>query len=185
MKTPATLNRRTFVGTALAATAITACKPGGSLSVEAKSHFGQDFLPDWQMAKDVTLEFAHAMPEEYYDFKPTPEIRSFAEQMLHIAESNTSLVARFVKGEKPPRKDFTPQKTKQEVVALIQEAFDYVAEVALEITNEKADELVAFLYGERPRRKIFFYVHDHATHHRGQTVIYFRLKGLVPPSYRA
>lgn len=185
MKPATRLNRRQFVGTALATTALIACKPTAPLSAEAKSRFGRDFLPDWQVAKEITIEFARAMPEEHYGFRPTPEVRSFAEQMLHIAESNMGLIARFVKGEKPPTSDFTGNKTKAEVVALLEQAFDYVATVARDLTDEQADETVPFPEGERSRRKIFWYARDHATHHRGQTVIYFRLKGMVPPRYRA
>jgi uncharacterized damage-inducible protein DinB len=185
MKATTRLNRRQFVGTALATVAAAACKPTAPLSAEVKSRFGQDFLPDWQLAREVTMAFAQAMPEEYYDFKPTPEIRSFAEQMLHIAESNMAYIARFVKGEKPPSSDFTGSKTKAEIVALLEQSFEYVATVARELTEAQADEVVDFLDGERPRRKIFWYARDHMTHHRGQTVIYFRLKNLVPPLYRA
>ncbi|MBI3949309.1 MAG: DinB family protein [Acidobacteria bacterium] len=185
MKIPMHVNRRQFVGTALAVSAVIACKPTAPLSAEAKSRFGRDFLPDWQLSKEVTLEFARAMPDEHYNFKPTPDVRSFAEQMLHIAESNMVYTARFVKGEKPPISDFGVNKTKAEILALVEQAFDYVAAAAREITDEQADETVPFPEGERPRRKIFWYARDHATHHRGQTVTYFRLKGVVPPRYRA
>jgi len=185
MKTSARMNRRQFVGTALATTAAMACKPTAPLSAEAKSRFGRDFLPDWQLSKEVTLEFAQAMPEEHYDFRPTPEVRSFAEQMLHIAESAMVYTARFVKGDKPPSSDFTSGKTKADIVALLDQAYDYVAAAARDLTDERADETVPFPEGERPRRKIFGYIRDHATHHRGQTAVYFRLKGLAAPRYRA
>ena len=39
-------------------------------------------LTEWQRAKEYTKEYLDAMPEDGVGFKPTPEIRSFAEQML-------------------------------------------------------------------------------------------------------
>jgi hypothetical protein len=38
-------------------------------------------------------EYIEAMPEDALGFKPTPEIRSFAEQMLHLAGGNYMFAA--------------------------------------------------------------------------------------------
>src|SRR5262245_64359689 len=43
---------------------------------------------DWTRARDYTKEYLDAMPEDGLNFKPTPEIRSFAEKMLHLANTN-------------------------------------------------------------------------------------------------
>ena len=45
-------------------------------------------VAEWQRAKTYTKAYLDAMPEDGYGFKPTPEIRSFAQQMLHIADAN-------------------------------------------------------------------------------------------------
>src|SRR5215467_5276275 len=50
-------------------------------------------VADWTRAKDYTKEYLEAMPEEGVNFKPTPEIRSFAEQMLHLATGNFGFAA--------------------------------------------------------------------------------------------
>jgi uncharacterized damage-inducible protein DinB len=184
MNTTTRITRRELVGTAISTVAAVACKRDVPLSVEPKSRFGRDFLPDWELSKQITLEFAREMPEEHYNFKPTPELRSFAEHMLHIAESNIVNIARFVKGEKPPNDDLSAYKTKADIIAYLERALDYVAEAARELTDDHADETVAFPEGSRPRRKIFWYTRDHMTHHRGQTVPYYRLKGVVPPRWR-
>src|ERR1035438_6283618 len=46
-----------------------------------------DFVTDWRISKQFTLAVAEKMPAAYYDFKATPEERSFGEQMVHIAAS--------------------------------------------------------------------------------------------------
>ncbi|HEX4849907.1 MAG TPA: damage-inducible protein DinB, partial [Puia sp.] len=47
-----------------------------------------EMMADWQRAKIYTKAYLDAMPEDGYGFKPTPEIRSFAQQMLHLSDAN-------------------------------------------------------------------------------------------------
>jgi hypothetical protein len=47
-----------------------------------------EFVRDWQISKQFTIDVANAMPAELYDFRPNPEEMTFGEQMLHIAVSN-------------------------------------------------------------------------------------------------
>src|SRR5579863_219307 len=49
------------------------------------------FLKDWQRAKAYTLDYLNAMPADKYSFRPVDSIRSFAEQMLHLAWDNVFL----------------------------------------------------------------------------------------------
>ena len=60
-----------------------------SLSMTLK----QQMLTDWQRAKVYTQEYLNAMPADKYNFRPVDSVRSFAEQMLHFAQSNAGLVA--------------------------------------------------------------------------------------------
>src|SRR5246127_5996878 len=63
-----------------------------ALSVVSSPAFAQftqsQLVAEWQRAKLYTKTYLDAMPEDGYGFKPTPEIRSFAQQMLHIADAN-------------------------------------------------------------------------------------------------
>src|SRR5947209_8754321 len=45
-------------------------------------------IAEWLRAKDWTLKYIDAMPEQDFGFKPVPEVRSFAEQMLHLTYWN-------------------------------------------------------------------------------------------------
>lgn len=49
-----------------------------------------------QSAKKITENFLNSMPECNYDFKPTSEVRTFAEQKLHIANANYSFISTAV-----------------------------------------------------------------------------------------
>ena len=52
----------------------------------------ENLLKDWERARAYTKEYLEAMPETGYALKPTKEMRSFAGQMLHIADANYGIV---------------------------------------------------------------------------------------------
>lgn len=43
----------------------------------------------WANSKTYTLKLADLMPEDKYDFRPSPEEMTFREQLLHIADNMT------------------------------------------------------------------------------------------------
>ena len=47
-----------------------------------------EIVKEWERAKAYTKEYLDAMPESGYSSKPTPEMRSFAEQMLHLTDTD-------------------------------------------------------------------------------------------------
>ncbi|HZG25839.1 MAG TPA: DinB family protein, partial [Chitinophagaceae bacterium] len=47
-----------------------------------------DMVKEWERAKAYTREYLDSMPESGYALKPKPEMRSFAEQMLHLTDAN-------------------------------------------------------------------------------------------------
>jgi len=47
-----------------------------------------EFIHDWRISKQFTLDVADVMPAGDYGFKPNPEEMSFGDQMLHVAVSN-------------------------------------------------------------------------------------------------
>ena len=51
-----------------------------------------NLVKDWERARAYTKEYLDAMPESGYALKPTKEMRSFAGQMLHIADANYGIV---------------------------------------------------------------------------------------------
>ena len=49
--------------------------------------FLEAYLAKWDNSAKFTLECAELMPEEDYDFMPTPEEMSFRKQLLHILQN--------------------------------------------------------------------------------------------------
>ncbi len=43
----------------------------------------QEFVADWKISKQFTLDVANAMPAESYDFKPNPDEMTFGADRAH------------------------------------------------------------------------------------------------------
>src|SRR5580700_2542480 len=50
-------------------------------------------VKDWERAKAYTVDYLNKMPADKYSFKAVDSIRSFAQQMLHLAQGNVNLIS--------------------------------------------------------------------------------------------
>lgn len=139
----------------------------------------------WQRAKTHSLHYVDAMPEDAYGFKPTPEIRSFAEQMLHLAYWNCGIVEPVIGKANPYGKEEPEKKaelkTKAGVRKIIEQSYDYIIAGLADLDEKKLGEEVNFFGQKLTRATLMTIAADHQSHHRGQTAIYLRLKGVTPP----
>ena len=143
-------------------------------------------VADWTRARDYTKEYLDAMPEEGLSFKPTPDIRSFAEQMVHLAGGNFSFISTATGIANPYQgKDLAKMeelKTKAGLTKFVMESYDFAINAAKSVDMKKADEPIK-LFGrfDTTRGGAWSKAFEHQTHHRGQTTIYLRLKNVKPP----
>lgn len=128
---------------------------------------------------NTIIKAAQQMPEEYYTFKPTPEVRSFGELMAHIAESNFEMCA-IAMGETASVLEVAP--TKEEVVKALKQSFEYSAEARKNMTQERKETMIKFMGGTQPAGNVLDFSVFHSLQHYGNVIVYMRLKGLVPPS---
>ncbi|WP_020526645.1 DinB family protein [Flexithrix dorotheae] len=148
-------------------------------------YFSRQYVPMWQRAMEYTLEVAEAMPEEYYNYRPKPEMLSFSQQMTHLVKNLYWLNSTYVKGEVNPLKDDDLEgKTKEEIEKLLEDAFDYVLQTAMAIQDKESRAPVKFAGEIMNKERIFYLMRDHMSHHRGQCIIYLRMNNIRPPLYR-
>ena len=145
-------------------------------------------VADWTRARDYTKEYLDAMPEDGVGLKPTPDIRSFAEQMLHLASGNFGFAATAAGIANPydPRQGKNLEKmdefkTKAALTKIVTESYDFVINAIKGMDVKKMDENVKFFRFDMTRAVALNKGFEHQTHHRGQTTIYLRLKGVKPP----
>lgn len=153
---------------------------GGDDSLKAQ------MVKDWQRAKNYTRAYLETMPAGKYSYRPVDSIRSFAEQMLHLAQGNVFLMSN---GSGTPRifanrnleKSSTAQ-SKDSVMYFVMASYDYCIDAVKNADPSKLDEVVKSGPLSETRRAWMMKAFEHQTHHRGQATIYIRLQGIRPPN---
>ena len=120
------------------------------------------------MAKDF--------PEEKYGYKPTPEVRSFGEVIVHIFSGNV-YAAKAGRGEKAnwDELDAKNYKTKAATVEALAKSINDATATLKAVPNARFTTTLS----------PWLSVIEHSAEHYGQLVVYYRLNGLVPPASRA
>jgi len=134
------------------------------------------------------IEAAEAMPAADFAFKPTPQVRSFAELIGHVATANY-LFCSVAKGEPMPTKDnFEKTATdKAGAVKALGAALTYCDAAYKETTDANANNAVKLPAigasgGQSTRALVLMFNTTHNNEHYGNVVLYLRLKNIVPPS---
>ncbi|QJW92447.1 DinB family protein [Spirosoma taeanense] len=143
-------------------------------------------VADWQRAREFTKEYLDAMPEDGVNYKPNPEIRSFAEQMLHLASANFFFVSTATGKANPyagkSLEKMDDMKTKASLTKAVMESYDFAIDGLKGMNDAQMGEKVKFGNNELSRELAFAKAFEHQTHHRGQTTLYLRMKGIKPPN---
>ncbi|MBB4078910.1 putative damage-inducible protein DinB [Lewinella aquimaris] len=142
-------------------------------------------IQDWQRAKAFTLEYLEAMPAESYDYKPTPDMRSFAQQMLHLADGIYGISSAGTGAESPVGQGESEKSTdqsKESVIRMVTDGYDFVIASIQEMDPAILTEQIN-MFGrfDLSRATAIDKAFEHQTHHRGQTTVYLRLAGIEPP----
>ena len=146
--------------------------------------FLDDYKLKWKNAMEYTLEFAKVMPESNYSFKPADIEMTYGEQLKHIAGNMVWLSSSYLNGAKTTLDPVNAGNSKKEIIAILEKSFAYAAETIDQLNEKILNQNVSFFAGIMTKRRIMLLMTDHVTHHRGQLVVYLRLKGIEPPAYR-
>lgn len=121
------------------------------------------------------LTMAKDFPEDKYDFKLKPEMRTFGAVIVHIASGNV-YVAKAGRGENVNWDELDPKNypNKNAVVALMEKSIAD-AEATLKLVPD-----AALSKSIEP----WISVIEHSAEHYGLLVAYYRANGLVPPESR-
>jgi uncharacterized damage-inducible protein DinB len=146
-------------------------------------------VKDWERAKFYTVDYLGTMPADKYSFKATDSIRSFAQQMLHLAQGNLFLMSTATDQQPPswlmsnPEQRVTAQQ-KDSVMYYVTSSYDFcINAVKNSDTNKWSEKKKIFKY-EETRFALMNKTFEHQGHHRGQATIYIRLQGIKPPEER-
>ena len=132
----------------------------------------------WSEIGDKIVKLAEEFPESKYDARPVAEVRSFADQLRHVAFWNRYVQKTLRREEADGQANELPRTTyptKAKVVKALRTSFDEVAKEFGAMNGKSnsadADTMVSFI--------------EHSGEHYGQLVVYARLNGVVPPASQA
>jgi len=146
-----------------------------------------ELLAQWNEIGRKLIAIAEDLPENKYDYRPSPESRSFIQQLMHASGSMYFFTdvaqgkqARY--GDDPPRNEWV---TKNDVVAFVNRCVKDGADLIKnkgdsglnESVNEGGSHLIRL-------EDLAYRVIEHSGEHYGQLVAYYRMNGMVPPDSR-
>jgi len=136
----------------------------------------------WENTRLLVTGIVAQVPENLYDFKPTPEVRSFREQFTHLIAENYMFMSQAA-GEKSPveASAINQLKSRDEIIKALGESYEYGAKVWAGMDDKKAQEMVPGRDGQQQMRlaAILSNIVDNNDHY-GNLVVYVRLNGMVP-----
>jgi DinB superfamily len=129
---------------------------------------------------------AEKMPDADYTFKPgsTPEARTFAQVIDHIAQSQFGQCSTMKSVPNPMQGKQLEQelKTKAEVTKALAESFALCDDLFASVTDANATETIKLGQNEITRAAALYGMLVHGNEMYGTAAVYLRSKNLVPPS---
>ena|SRR5713226_164249 len=121
---------------------------------------------DLSYVRDHFVKAAEEFPEDRYNYRPTEEVRTFGEIIMHVARVNHLTAANALGKEPEDVREFAFH-SKAEAVAKLKKSFEELAEVVKQKPGKLDPDVLI-----------------HTSEHYGNLVVYYRLNGLVPPASR-
>ena len=147
----------------------------------------QALLEQWNETGNKLIAMAEDFPEDKYEYKPHPDSRTFAANLIH-ASASMYYFTDIAQGKKPrysddPKRD--ELKTKAQVVSFVKKCVADGAD-AIKAKGDKGLNDTVNDGGPRLVRvsELGYGLIEHSGEHYGQLVVYYRNNGMVPPESR-
>jgi hypothetical protein len=148
--------------------------------VAQNNPFSNDARQTYALVKGSLLKAADKMPEQYYSFRTTPEVRTFGEMIGHVADAGLMMCA-VVKGEKVTA-NARSKTSKADLVAALKASFDYCDPVYTSMTDAVGAGQVKWFVWDMSKLGLLNWNISHDNEMYGIIGAFLRIKGLVPPS---
>jgi uncharacterized damage-inducible protein DinB len=146
----------------------------------------KEYSKRWEVSESYNREVFMAMPEEYLEFKPVPEVMSFGKQFSHLSMGISGYAAVIQGDDGLEEPGIIERKIlfnyMENCSAEFRSMLDGLDEEGLHsLEHKNKDEE---MWKDLSIVDILLLAYHHTAHHRGQTIVYLRLKGIEPPYYR-
>ncbi len=146
--------------------------------------YRSEVLAEVMIQEDKFTRLAEAIPAEKFAWRPSPDVRSFAEVFLHVSAANYNLYK--LVGTPPPAgfdvKGFEKLTTdKAKVIATLKDSFAHAKKAITAMPDADLGKSMDWFGGKNTERGILLFIVRHAAEHLGQSIAYARFIGITPP----
>jgi len=146
--------------------------------------YRSEVLSEVIVQEDKFTRLAEAIPAEKYTWRPSPDVRSFAEVFLHVSAANYNLYK--LVGTPPPAgvelKGLEKSTTdKAKVVATLKDSYAHAKQAIKAMPDADLEKSMDWFGGKNTERGILLFIVRHGSEHLGQSIAYARFTGVVPP----
>lgn len=144
---------------------------------------GQSLL-DLDGVQKKFAELANAVPADKFNWRPSPDSRSFAEVFLHVAGERYQILN--LMGATPPAsfdgKTFEKSTTdKARIADELNKSWDFAQKTIKGMTNADFARPIPKLGPQANAGDVVYILVADAHEHLGQVIAYARVNGMVPP----
>ena len=146
--------------------------------------YRSEVMAEVMVQEDKLTRLAEAIPADKYNWRPAPDVRSFAEVFLHVAAANYNLYK--LVGTPPPAsidvKNLEKSTTdKAKVIATLKDSFAHAKQAIKAVPEADLEKSMDWFGGKNTERGLLLFIVRHAAEHLGQSIAYARMAGVVPP----
>ena len=135
---------------------------------------------EWKNMKNMVVNSAKAMPEEYYSMVPAEGLRSFENQIKHITTSNRFFIGYLaeIDNEAANKNTIENVSGKDAVIKDLEQSFDFVIETIPRIQG--FDDQIDMFGQKVTKTEGLMLTEHHLQREQGKITIYMRLKNVAP-----
>jgi uncharacterized damage-inducible protein DinB len=146
--------------------------------------YRSEVMAEVMVQEDKFTRLAEAIPADKFAWRPSADVRSFAEVFLHVSAANFNLYK--LVGTPPPAgldiKSLEKSTTdKAKVVAMLKDSFAHAKKAITAMPDADLDKSMDWFGGKNTERGILLFIVRHAAEHLGQSIAYARFAGITPP----
>jgi hypothetical protein len=130
----------------------------------------------------IMVAAAEAMPADKYNFRPTPEMNTFAHLTIHSTEANFVLCSKISGMTAPDSAKLAETDPKEKLVAGLKASFDFCSTALANVDDSKLSEPVTIFGRSSSRGGALIVLSDGFSDHYGAQAMYLRLSGILPPT---
>ena len=148
------------------------------------SGYRAEVMAEVMVQEDKFTRLAEAIPADKFAWRPSADVRSFAEVFLHVSAANYNLYK--LVGTAPPAnvdvKNLEQSTTdKAKVIATLKDSFAHAKSAIKAMSDADLEKSMDWFGGKNTERGVLLFIVRHAAEHLGQSIAYTRFAGIVPP----